>query len=258
MIPWLKRKGHEAGRQSDARLTEIGWLVDAEQAGFIYDAPRPAAGRRRKPEHPKAVGACPAVVDHEARLWEIPCPFDLHLRIGRNEQGQATLVNAAGARSPVGKPKLEKLVHLMPQATWRDPRRPVLQVSAPWRFVTDEQVWISQLPPFNHYAAAPWPGLLIGGRFPLRDWPRLLMWAFEWWDCDKELVLKRGDPWFYVRFETPTPDRPIRLVEAEMTPALKAFCQGLDGVTNYVNQTSQLFDVARSRRPEILLSKKAG
>ena len=258
MIPWLKRPAQEDSAAPRARITEVGWLIDAEQARFIYEAPRPMAPRRKRPENPKAVGACPAVVDHEARLWEVPCPFDLHLRIGRDDQGQSVLINVAGAQSTIGKQKLEQLVHLMPPSAWREPTRPVLQVRAPWRFVTDDPTWITQLPPFNHYRRDPWPGLLIGGRFPLQDWPRLLMWAFEWWDTRQDLILKRGEPWFYLRFETRDPARPIRLVEAEMTHELREFCKGLDGVTSYVNKTAQLFEVANSRRPERLLKKRAG
>lgn len=258
MIAWLKRGQRQEEKRSKSRIGEVGWLIDAEQARFIYEPPRPAAQRRKRPENPKAVGACPAVVEHEARLWEVPCPFDLHLKLGKNDKGQVVLVNAAGERSAVGKQKLDQLVHLAPQTAWRDPARPVLQIKTPWRFVADEPTWISQLPPFNHYNSAPWPGLLIGGRFPLQDWPRLLMWAFEWWDTRRELVLKRGEPWFYLRFETADPAQPVRLVEAEMTGELREFCKGLDGVTSYVNQTRQLFETAHSRRPERLLKKKAG
>ena len=115
---------------------------------------------------------------------------------------------------------------------------------------------MTQTPPFNHYRDPPWPGLEIGGRFPIHVWPRSLMWAFDWWDPSKDLILKRGEPWFYVRFETDNPRRPVRLVEAEMTPELREYCNGLDGITNYVNQTFQLFDAAEQRRPKTLLKKK--
>ena len=41
-----------------------------------------------------------------------------------------------------------------------------------------------------------------------------------------------------------------------MTDELREFCQGLDGVTNYVNQSFQLFQTAHERRPSKLLKKK--
>ena len=62
--------------------------------------------------------------------------------------------------------------------------------------------------------------MLIGGRLPIHIWPRQMMWAFEWFEPSKPLTLRRGEPWFYVRFETFDPTRPVRLFEAEMTPEL--------------------------------------
>ena len=40
-----------------------------------------------------------------------------------------------------------------------------------------------------------------------------------------------------------------------MTPELRQFCSGLDGVVHYVNRTFSLFGVARSRRPATLMRR---
>jgi hypothetical protein len=79
------------------------------------------------------------------------------------------------------------------------------------------------------------------------------MWAFEWYDTKKDIVIKRGDPWFYARFEAEEPSRPVRLIEAEKTPELENYINSISGVTNYVNRTYSLFDLARKRRPKRLL-----
>ena len=84
-------------------------------------------------------------------------------------------------------------------------------------------------------------------------WPRPLMWAFEWHDLSKDLVLSRGDPWFYVGFETVPPDRPVTLVEAELTPELREYTEQISGVVGFVNQTFSLFKTAEKRRPKSLL-----
>ena len=122
--------------------------------------------------------------------------------------------------------------------------------------VGDRVVMIVSKRGYATFRDPPMPGLVIGGRFPIHIWPRSLMWAFDWHDPTKDLVLKRGEPWFYLRFEANDPSRPVRLVEAEMTPELREYCQGLDGVTNYVNQSYQLFKTAEERRPTTLLKKK--
>ncbi len=237
------------------RFAEIGWLIDASTPSFLWDEPRPLP-RGQATEHPKGVNRCPAINDSEARTYEVVAPVDMHLRLGKNDKGEPSLVNVPGAQSSIAPGKLQQMITLMPQARWRDQRRPVLQVSAPYRFICDEPCWLNQLPPYNHYKAPAWPGLLIGGRFPIHNWPRSLMWAFEWWDTARDLIVKRGEPWFYVRFETLDPARPQRLVEAEMTPTLREFCKGLDGITNYVNQTFQMMETAAERRPAQLLKRR--
>lgn len=246
----------ETAPERGRRVVEIGWLLDGPTPSFLWEAPRPVSRGRPQAEHPKAVNHCPAVLDGEARTWQVTAPVDLHLRIGRNDKGEATMVNVAGSQATVASGKLQQLVTLMPQSRWRDPKRPVLQVSAPYRFVCDEPCWLNQLPPYYHYRQPAWPGLLIGGRFPIHNWPRSLMWAFEWWDSGRDLVIRRGEPWFYLRFETADPARPLRLVEAEMTPELREFCRGLDGITSYANQTFQLMETAAERRPSRLLQRR--
>lgn len=239
-----------------SRFSEVGWLIDGSTPHFIWEAPKALSGRLRPPEHPKAVNHCPAIVDGEARTYEVAAPVDMHLRLGRNDKGEPSIVNVSGKDATIAAGKLNQMVTLMAQNRWRDPRRPVLQITAPYRFICDEPCWINQLPPYYHYRQPPLPGLMIGGRFPIHNWPRSLMWAFEWWDPARDLIIRRGEPWFYVRFETVDPGKPLRLVEAEMTPELREFCRGLDGITNYVNQTFQLMDRAAERRPAKLLKRR--
>lgn len=189
----------------------------------------------------------------ETRCSEIPCPFDLRLGTGKNRQGGLALINTAGLQSAVNEQRLHQFVGFIDPGRWRDPRRPVLEIKTPYRFVADEPIWLEQTTPFNHMQKEPWPGLFIGKRLPIDIWPQLLSWTFEWHDLDRELVLKRGEPWFYLSFETSDPSRPIRLVEAEMTPELQEHCAGLDHITRYTSR--DLFEVARSRRPKTLLRR---
>ena len=232
---------------------EIGWLLSPGEATFVYDAPRPV-----EIAPPPGLEDDGAVLcgDATTQFFEVPCPFDLHVRLARDANGKLKLIDAAPESSRQRHNVLRAHVTLMGQSRWRDPKRPLLQIGAPWRFVTDAQVQMTQLPAIGHYYDPPLPGLMIGGRFPIHLWPRSLMWAFDWWEPQKELVLKRGDPWFYLRFETERPNCRIAMVEAEMTPELTEFCKGLDGVTNYVNQTFKLFKTAQERRPPTLLKRK--
>lgn len=82
------------------------------------------------------------------------------------------------------------------------------------------------------------------------------MWAFEWHEPEKDIVLRRGEPLFYIQFEAEGPDRPVQVVEAERTPELAKYIEQIGGVVNYVNQTFALFKAAEAMRPAKLLVPK--
>lgn len=248
-----QRLDSRAGSPSGASL-ELGWLVDAEKAEFIYEAPVPAT-RHLGPGgtgHPKAMARCPSVLDIHRRLWVVPCPFDIHLRIDVGAGRTPQILNAGAVRATMNPGELKRLLFTMPPERWRSPDRPLIQIATPYRFVADDPAWITQLPPFLDHEPAAWPGALVPGRFPIHVWPRMLSWAFEWRDTDAELRIERGDPWFMVQLEGADPAQSPRLRRARMTPELRDYCRGLDGVTTMVSGTSRLFEVAAERRPERL------
>lgn len=247
----------EKGVAPERRVVEVGFVLDTEKAGFIWEAPRPCRRNDSQVQHAKSVGVCPAVLDFEARLFEVPCPIDVHLRFKMDDKGQPQLVNVAGDKSPIRSKHLRQMVAVMPRKEWRHPNRPIIQFITPYIFIADDICWMNQMPAFNHYRQTQMPGTMIGGRLPIHIWPRPMMWAFEWYEPQKDLILKRGEPWFYCRFETDDPRRPIRMVEAEKTDTLTDYMVGLNSVTNYVNRTFSLFSVAEERRPKKLVQRKA-
>ena len=87
----LARLLGRGGQGERRRTVEVGWLVDAEKSGFIYDAPRGYQRKAPAAASAKAVGYCPAVVDYEARHIEVTCPVDMHLRLGKDDNGQYRL-----------------------------------------------------------------------------------------------------------------------------------------------------------------------
>jgi hypothetical protein len=232
---------------------KVGWFFDDDKNSVIFHEPERLKTADMNRAHAKSASRCPAVVSLESRYFVVRCPFDLQLKFMRDADGQPKLANLMGDASPMRPKALSKYLSLTNEREWRYPDRPTLQVVLPYVFVADEPVYISQLPPFLHHLERPWPGTLFGGRFPIHIWPRPLMWAFEWHDKDRPLVLRRGDPWFYVAFETTSPERPLHLVPAQKTPELVRYMSSISGTVNYVNQTFGLFKVAQGRRPPKLL-----
>jgi hypothetical protein len=126
----------------------------------------------------------------------------------------------------------------------------------PYCFIADEVVYMTQVGTFAHYRKDALPGTIFGGRFPINVWPRPLMWAFEWHEPAKDIILKRGEPLFYCQFEGDGPDRALQMVEAVKTPELTGYLEKISGVVNYVNQTFGLFKAAEELRPARLVTPK--
>ncbi len=234
----------------------VGWFLTQDKGAVLYDPPERVAIRPPNRGHAKSASRCPAVIQLESRYFMVKCPFDLHIGFQRDDKGRAVLVNRAGAASPVRTAKLNEVLTLVNEAEWRFPDRPTVQLQLPYCFIADEMAYVTQLDAFAHYRPTPLPGTIFGGRFPVSLWPRPLMWAFEWHEPAKDLILRRGDPLFYVQFEGMDPSRPVQVVEAERTPELLAYLEKLSGVVNYVNQTFGLFKAAEALRPERLLVPK--
>ena len=179
----------------------IGWFLTSDKGAVLYDAPERLIFRQTNKAHAKSASRCPAVVQMESRYFVIKSPFDLHIGFGRDDKGKAHLVNRAGVASPVRANKLNELLTLVNETEWRYLDRPTVQLVLPYCFIADELVYVTQIGTFAHYRKDPLPGTIFGGRFPLNIWPRPLMWAFEWHEPEKDIVLRRGEPLFYCQFE---------------------------------------------------------
>lgn len=236
---------------------QVGWFLSDKKGGIIYDAPERVRSIEVNREHSKSASRCPAVINMESRYFMVKCPFDIHIGLARDEKGKPVLRNLAGMQSSVRASKLGEKLHITSEVEWRTKGVPTIQLSLPYVFISDEPVYASQISPFMHYNKDPLPGTIFGGRFPINVWPRPLMWAFEWHDIEKPIKIKRGDPLFYMTFETQSPERSIVVTETELTPELKDYMDLISGAVNYVNQTFSLFEAAEERRPETLLKPVA-
>lgn len=230
---------------------DIGYCLAEPGAGFAYQPPRTVVSGRTRPLGARAVQNCPAVNALERQLVEVPSPVALRLSLV-NKGGELGLrFNPAGtfARPEV----LNRLLTVERPERWRDPKKPVLQLKLPFFFVTDEPCWAVILPPFLAPSMRRWPGTMVAGRYPVRDWPQSLSWALEWDALDGELVIRQGEPLAYAMFEFDAPNKRPRLVEAELTAELAEHRAGMDGVHHLTDRIEELWAGARARRPARLL-----
>jgi len=239
---------------AEGRNYTAGWLLKTDDASIIWDSPKPVRVPSESGD-PRSVAQCPSVLDFDRRHFVINCPIDVHLRLTLTASGM-DITNVLADKSPIRADALQRWIVFQPRHEWRNPQRPVVQLMTSYVFVSDDPLYVNQYPPLMHYTADRRPGIQICGRFPIDIWPRALMWAFEWHDTTKDLILRRGEPLFYVRFEGPDPSASVRLVEATKTPELESFMTSITGVSEIVGQTYSLFKTARERRPEVLLVPK--
>lgn len=235
---------------------QVGWLLSDRKGAVIYDPPERVRSPEMSKRHAKSASRCPAVLNLESRYFAVKCPYDIHLRFGRSQDGKPRIASVNGEASAIRPSKLNEYVHLVREVEWRYPARPTIQLKLPYVFIADEPVWMTQTSAFLHYRRQQLPGTIFGGRFPIHVWPRPLMWAFEWHDTTQDLILKRGEPLFYCMFETNAPERPIQMVEVEKTPDLADYIELISGAVNYANQTFSLFKSAEAQRPSRLMKPK--
>ncbi|MGB0798844.1 MAG: hypothetical protein ACPGRD_05960 [Planktomarina sp.] len=235
---------------------KVGWLTSGKQPKVLFDPPERLRMVDPNREHAKSASRCPAVINMESRYFAVKSPYDFNLGFKRDKDGKPEMVNLNGTKSPIRAGKLGQVFHMTPEREWRYKDRPTIQLTMPYMFIADEPVFVNQVDAFLHYRKQPLPGTIFGGRFPITNWPRGLMWAFEWHDITKPLVVNRGDPLFYIMFETVRPERPIQLVEAEETPELKEYIAAVAGAVNYVDKTFSMFKAAERLRPKTLLTPK--
>lgn len=250
---WFK-EDTTANQPTRSGPIQVGWLLTEAKSGVVYFPPERMRSAEVNRTHAKSASRCPAIINMESRYFVIPVPYDLHLRFVRDTNGKPALKNMLGEASPVRGNILKQKLHITSETEWRYKDRPTIQVSLPYLFISDEPTYMSQVSAFMHYNKNPLPGTIFGGRFPIHNWPRPLMWAFEWHDTSKDIILKRGDPWFYCTFETTPQDRAVSLVQAQQTPELDAYLEHISAAVNYVNQTFSLFKEAERVRPKKLLT----
>jgi hypothetical protein len=229
----------------------IGWFAELPESGVLFDTPRPIAHiLDRQPSDQKSADHCPAVQRARASLYVVPCAFSLSLRCTR--QGSGWELRLDRSQSELSVEAASRAVHLMPRREWRHPDRPVIQILAPYVFISDDDVELSQLPAYQHYFEERRPGILVAGAFPIRDWVRPLNFAFEWYATNHPLVLRRGEPWFYVGFANGAGER-ITLEQITKTPAISSYMAALRGVSGFTARTFDLIERARRIRPPTLL-----
>ena len=133
---------------------------------------------------------CPAVTGFHQKFFVIKSPFDLELTYDRNKQD---------VRISESQKFYDQFV------SWRkdeygENERPLFSFLFQYMFVADEPVWIETYPAFLH--GQPENTQYIPGSFDIYNWFRPVDFSFQMIDDTKPVTIKRGQPLFYLKFNS--------------------------------------------------------
>jgi len=120
---------------------QVGWFLNEQKGGIIYDAPQRVRSVDVNRKHAKSASRCPAVINLESRHFAIPCPFDINIGFSRDKDGKPALRNLSGEASAIRGSKLGAKLHVANEVEWRHPGVPTIQLSLPYVFIADEPVY---------------------------------------------------------------------------------------------------------------------
>jgi len=221
----------------------IGYFY--QQEGLDLFAPPP-----ERLEFPSSnnMKRCPALNDAIKNTFVIKSPYDVHLKFEKyDEYGQAIM----GLQPDTTLMDFESFIHVLPPEAFSDKKRPLMQLRLCIVFVTDEKgLTVEGFPPFLEYKPDS-PIRVSVFKFNIYNWIRPCDCGIEWMDTSKDIVIKRGEPLLYVRFNT---DKNVKLEKIERTPKLIELVNRNDNVKSLVkNMSYHVMLVAGRTRPKRLL-----
>ena len=77
--------------------------------------------------------------------------------------------------------------------------------------------------------------------FPIDKWLRPLSWAVEWVDVAEDIVLRRGEPWFNISFDSLPLEALVKLQREDVTEEDRKRLLETKDVTAYINGTKSLW-----------------
>lgn len=136
---------------------------------------------------------CPAFRDYYKNVYMIRSPISITITYDRNDNSLRI--------TPQDQKFYDK--YIVPRGKQRGSDDPFLMsLSTHYLFLADKKCLIEQLPVTYHESDVAPKIRLILGTFDISQWYRPVEFAFEMLDDTNPLVIKRGDPLFYVRFVT--------------------------------------------------------
>jgi hypothetical protein len=228
----------------------IGWTFMSNVGSSVFFDPISLASYRKKKSNlSDGVGACPAVKVYENRVIVVRSPYTFTIRAQKTSE--RLVFCPVFPDTEVQESILRSLIEFQPRSKWRSNDSPILQLSLPYVFLSDENTYVNQIEAPCISGHKNWS--LIEGRFNIYDWQRPVNWSIEWVDTTSDLIIKRGQPLFSLLFETNNPDSTFDLKYIEREGELDKAIQSSTGVSKLMRGTFGLTKEAHKKRAPQLI-----
>jgi hypothetical protein len=149
---------------------------------------------------------CPAFTNYYKNCYLIRCPFDLTISLDP--------VTNSFRTNEFDQEFYDK--YLVDRVDQNNIYR-MLSLRILYLFYSEHEVLMQQISPSMHKTELINNINIIHGEFDISKWIRPVEFSFEIVDKTKPLILKRGDPLFYIRFAT---NETVKLIRSPMTEEL--------------------------------------
>ena len=117
---------------------------------------------------------------------------------------------------------------------------------------------MTTIPPIFHMQKNPdlWNNIrMVAGKFNIYDWQRPLSYAIEWFDTSKDLIIKTGQPLFYIMFNSEKLDDNFELKYMETKKLYDLIDKCIIARSSFKSKTRRLLHKNRGERDPNMVSK---
>ena len=235
----------------------VGWCRTAQESSAILPDPTPVQLEQDASPSRRNFQSCPAVKSTLRGFHSINSPFALRLRA--ELRGRAIRFIPVYPFTSLSEATLREIFRLEPRDSWRRDDAPIIQIPSPYMFIADEPAELEQSSPIlAKTSSLNWR--LIPGKFDIYSWQRPLNWAFEWDISCGDLIVRMGEPLYYLRFWNAqgAVAKDLELFEIPYSDELQKMVRAIAGVTAFRRGTADLIKRTGERRSKKLLPDPGG
>lgn len=233
---------------------EVGWCLNINEGGIAFDPPSRVIPQKDPSKSGKGFLSCPAVRNYFEGIFQILSPFSVRLRC--TFEDKFISIRPVYPFTSLTQSKFNEFITIEPPETWRNSHTIALQFPSPYIFFADEPATIEQFHP-SLVATTKMNWRVIPGKFDIYSWQRPLNWGIEWDTNLGDLIIRAGEPQYFVKFVGSNADsHPIELVECELTKKLDDRMKLSRGITGIRKGTTLLMKKAGKLRDGQILIKK--